>query len=39
MLEKFGKGSDQVGPITAPEQELWWQEEIIDPVPAPVNYI
>ena len=28
-----------VGPITVPERELWQHEEIINPVPGPVDYI
>ena len=39
MLEIFGRGLDQLGPITAPERELRRKEEIIDPVPTPVEDI
>ena len=34
----FGWGSDHLGSITAPEQELRQQEEIIDPGSMPVGY-
>ena len=38
-MEIFGRGSDWVGPITEPEQEIRRQEERIDPGSMPVDYI
>ena len=38
-MEIFGWGSDQGGPIAAPERELSQREEIIDPGPTPVDDI
>ena len=35
----IGQGPDRLEPITSPERELRWQEEIIDPVPTPVEDI
>ena len=35
-MEIFGRGLDWLGPITAPEWELWWQEGKIDLVSTPV---
>ena len=38
-MEIFGKNSDRVGPITAPERDLQWQEEIIVLGKTPVDDI
>ena len=38
-MEIFGRGSDQVGPITAPKRELRQWEERIDSGTGPVDDI
>ena len=39
MLEIFGWVWDRLGPITAPERELQWREEKIDPVSTSVGEV